>query len=218
MLGMKIAILMIRITVNRNKAYMTYTSTVDEIKTEVFRKSIHFLIAMVPSLAMISKTGTLALLALGVLVYSYAETLRLSGVVVPIISQVTSLAARKRDHGRFVLGPVTLGLGAMLALLLYPSPAASIAIYALAFGDGFASLVGKVFGKIRPAFLMGKSVEGSLACFLAVFYFAYKISGSIVVALLSAITATLLEVLPLKDYDNILMPIGVGFAVQFLQP
>jgi dolichol kinase len=197
---------------------MTYTSTVDEIRTEVFRKSIHFLIAMVPSLAMVSKVGTLALLASGVLIYSYAETLRLSGVVVPLISQVTSLAARKRDQGRFVLGPVTLGLGAMLALLLYPAPAASIAIYALAFGDGLASLVGKIFGKIRPAILMGKSVEGSLTCFLAVFFMAYRTSRSFAVAALAAMTATLIEVFPLKDFDNILMPMGVGFAVQFLQP
>jgi len=147
---------------------MIYTSTVDEIRTEVLRKSIHFMIAMVPSLAMISKMGTLALLALGVLVYSYAETLRLSGVVVPLISPITSMASRMRDQGRFVLGPVTLGVGAMLALLLYPAPAASIAIYALAFGDGLASLVGTLVGRIRPSFLMGKSLEGSLSCFVAV--------------------------------------------------
>lgn len=197
---------------------MVYTSTFDEVRTEILRKSIHFLIALVPTMAMISKTGTLALLACGVLVYSYAETLRLSGIIVPVISQITSMAARKRDMGRFVLGPVTLGIGAMLALLLYPAPAASIAIYALAFGDGFASLVGKLVGTIRPSFLMGKSVEGSLACFIAVFFLSYRVSGSISVATVAAFTATLIEVFPLKDYDNILMPIGVGFAVQFLQP
>jgi dolichol kinase len=45
----------------------------------------------------------------------------------------------------------------MLSLLLYPDPAASIAIYALAFGDGLASLVGKLVGRIRPASLWGRS-------------------------------------------------------------
>ena len=197
---------------------MIYSKMADEIQTEIVRKSIHFLIALVPSMAVISKSGTLAVLALGVLVYSYAETMRLSGVVVPLISHITSLAARRRDQGRFVLGPVTLGLGAMLALLLYPAPAASIAIYALAFGDGLASLVGKLMGKVRPAFLMGKSMEGSLACFVAVFFMAYRISRSFSIAIIAAITATVIEVFPLKDFDNILMPIGVGFAVQFLQP
>ncbi|MCA1949000.1 MAG: phosphatidate cytidylyltransferase [Treponema sp.] len=197
---------------------MIYSKTADEIQTEIIRKSIHFLIALVPSMAVISKSGTLAVLALGVLVYSYAETMRLSGLVVPLISQITSLAARQRDQGRFVLGPVTLGVGAMLALLLYPAPAASIAIYALAFGDGLASLVGKLLGRVRPAFLMGKSLEGSLACFIAVFFIAFRISRSLPVALIAGLTATVIEVFPLKDFDNILMPIGVGFAVQFLQP
>jgi dolichol kinase len=167
---------------------------------------------------MISTTGTFVLLILGVMLYSYAETLRLSGVVVPFISQVTVMAARKRDQGRFVLGPVTLGIGAMLALLLYPAPASSIAIYALAFGDGLASLVGKVFGKVRPSMLMGKSVEGSFACFLAVFLITYRISKSISLSFATAIVATLIELFPLKDFDNIIMPIGVGFVVWFLQP
>jgi dolichol kinase len=124
------------------------------------------------------------------------------------------MAARVRDQGRFVLGPVTLGLGALLALLLYPSPAASIAIYALAFGDGFASLVGKIFGRIRPAFMLGKSVEGSAACFIAVLIAAYSVSRNIGLAVLAAITATIVEALPLEDYDNIAIPITVGFAAQ----
>ena len=58
-----------------------------------------------------------------------------------VVSGLTVAAARPGDAG-FVLGPATLGLGAMLALLLYPLPASAIAIYALAFGDAAASVVG----------------------------------------------------------------------------
>ncbi|MDR0388241.1 MAG: phosphatidate cytidylyltransferase, partial [Treponema sp.] len=97
---------------------------------------------------------------------------------------------------------------------LYPSPAASIAIYALAFGDGFASLVGKVFGRIRPAFLQGKSVEGSAACFIAVIVSAYAVSRNFGLAFFAAVVATVVEALPLEDYDNIALPLSVGFAVQ----
>jgi len=133
-----------------------------------------------------------------------------------VVSSLTAIASRSRDQGRFVLGPVTLGLGAMLSLLLYPSPAASIAIYALAFGDGLASLVGKLFGRYRPSWLLGKSIEGSLACFVAVYVAAYQVSADLRTALLSAFVATAVEALPLEDYDNIVLPISVGFAVQFL--
>jgi dolichol kinase len=187
-----------------------------EIKTELVRKSMHFLIALSPGMAALNRPLTVALLMAGTLFYALMETLRLSGVEVPLVSSLTSMASRPRDKDRFVLGPVTLGLGALLALLLYPSPAVSIGIYALAFGDGFASLVGKTFGKHRPAFMLGKSVEGSLACFSAVFVTAYGVSRRCTVAFAAALTAAMVEALPLEDYDNLALPVIVGFVAQLL--
>jgi len=186
-----------------------------ELSSEIIRKSLHFLIALTPSLAAVNKMATVFLLITGVLGYTLMETLRLSGVKVPVISSLTGMASRPRDFGRFVMGPVTLGLGALCALLLYPSAAAAIAIYALAFGDGFASLVGRFLGKWRPAFLYGKSIEGSVACFTAVLLISYAVSGNLHIALVAAFTATAVEALPLEDYDNLLIPITVGLAVQF---
>jgi dolichol kinase len=194
----------------------TYTEKADiyEVRTELIRKAMHFLIALSPGMAAVNRPATVILLMIGTMSYACMESLRLSGVQIPVISFLTNIASRPRDKERFVLGPVTLGLGALLALLLYPSPAASIAIYAMAFGDGFASLIGKLFGRIRPAFLLGKSVEGSLACFLAVFFTAYRVSLNYRVALFAAITAALTEALPLEDYDNIVLPLTVGMVVQ----
>jgi len=189
---------------------------ISELKTEIVRKSIHFLIALSPFMASINRPVTVLFLMAGTLGYTLMEYLRFSGVKVPVISSLTSMASRSRDMGRFVMGPVTLGFGALLALLLYPSPVASIAIYALAFGDGFASLVGKFFGKWRPAILCGKSVEGSLACFAAVFISAFAVSHSINIAFIAAFTATVVEALPLEDYDNMAIPVTVGLAVQFI--
>jgi len=185
-----------------------------EAKTEMVRKSIHFLIALSPGMAAINYSLTVLVLMAGVLGYTFMEQLRLSGVEVPLVSTLTSMASRPRDKGSFVLGPVTLGLGALLALLLFPSPAACIGIYALAFGDGFAALAGKLFGRIRPAFLLGKSIEGSLACFTATFISAYLVSQSYVVSLVAAFTATSVEALPLEDYDNVALPLVVGAVAQ----
>jgi dolichol kinase len=186
---------------------------IHELKSEVVRKSIHFLIALSPSMAAVNRSLTIAILMAGTLFYACMECFRLSGRAIPFISSITAMAARTRDQGRFVLGPVTLGLGALLALLLYPSPAASIAIYALAFGDGLASLVGKLFGRTRPGFMLGKSIEGSAACFIAVLFAAYAVSGNFSLAFIAAVTATFVEALPLEDYDNIALPITVGFVV-----
>ncbi|MDR2019694.1 MAG: phosphatidate cytidylyltransferase [Treponema sp.] len=188
----------------------------EELTAELIRKSIHFLIALSPLMAAVNRSFTVALLITGIITYACLEKLRLGGRSVPLISFLTAAASRRRDRNRFVLGPVTLGLGALLALLFYPSPAASIAVYALAFGDGFASLVGKFFGRIRPPLLLGKSLEGSLACFTAVFIAAHGVSGRITVAAFAGFIAALTEALPLEDYDNIVLPLTVGFMVQLV--
>jgi len=131
---------------------------------------------------------------------------------IAVISRLTASAARRRDAGKFVYGPVTLGIGALLALMLYPEPAASIAIYALAFGDGLSSLVGKAFGSIRIPFTGGKSVEGSLTCFVAVLCSAYAVTGDAPRSAAIALIATVTEAIPSKDMDNILLPMLVGLA------
>jgi dolichol kinase len=210
-------LLFLSLPISRNQTVRADDTVKDmgELKTEIIRKAIHFLIALSPSMAAVNRSATVAFLMIGTLGYAFMEYLRLSGVKVPVISSLTGMASRPRDTGHFVMGPVTLGFGALLALLLYPSPVASIAIYALAFGDGIASLVGKFFGKMRPAFLFGKSVEGSLACFAAVLVSAYAVSGNMRIAFIAALTATVAEALPLDDYDNLTIPITVGLVVHF---
>lgn len=179
--------------------------------SEIVRKSLHFLIALVPAVALINfQLAVLALIS-GIMAYTVMEYLRLSGVTVPLISAITVIASRKRDIGHFVLGPVTLGFGALISLLAFPFRAAVIGIFALAFGDGLAGLIGKM-GKNRPAFLFGKSVEGSIACFSAVFVSAYLVSRNAGLSLAAALTATAVEALPLKDYDNIAIPIAVSLV------
>ena len=183
------------------------------IQHEFIRKSIHCLIGLTPLLAVWNYSFTIVFIAAGIFAYVYFESMRLNGFTIPIISSLTAMAARPKDEGRFILAPVTLGFGALLVLVLFPPLIAAIAIFALAFGDGFASLIGKIFGRIRPHFLFGKSVEGSLACFLAVFIASWRVSQSLSVSLTAAITATIVEALPLGDFDNILVPLITAFVL-----
>lgn len=186
------------------------------LEKEFVRKSIHLLIASIPVLASINISITIGLLTAGTLIYSYAETLRCSGSNVFLISNITVMAARERDNNRFVLGPVTLGLGALLTLLLYPNPAATIGIYALAFGDGLSSVFGKLFGRVRIPGLGGKTVAGSLTCFLAVFLATTAVSGLVFESVLIALAATAIEAIPLKDFDNLVIPVGTAAIAQLI--
>jgi dolichol kinase len=195
------------------------TVSIARVQGEIVRKSLHLLIAVVPVLASANLPATLGLLALGTLFYTFAEASRRHGNPILVVSDLTLIASRDRDQNGFVLGPVTLGLGAMLALLLYPLPSASIAIYALAFGDGFASLVGKIVGGPKIPLLQGKTVSGSLACFTAVFLFAFHVSHRPLESLIIAGAATVLEGIPTGNFDNIIIPFGVGMvAAKLLIP
>jgi phytol kinase len=188
------------------------SALVQRFPGEVVRKSLHLLIALVPPLASLNLPFTLFLLAFGVVFYSFAEASRQSGRPVFIVGDLTLIASRDRDNGKFVLGPITLGLGAMLALSLYPSPASSIAIYALAFGDGFASLAGTMLGGPKVPYLHGKTFSGSIACFFAVFFTTMALTSRPLQSFCIAAVATVLEAVPVGNYDNLVIPFGVGLA------
>lgn len=188
----------------------------EEISIEITRKSIHLLIALTPSLLALSRTFTIALLGTGILAYSIFEALRLQGIRIPLISWLTSRAARLRDNGNFVKGPVTLGLGALLSVLIFPPIQASIAIYILAFGDGFSSLVGKTFGRVTLPYTGGKSLEGSMTCFLTSFLSSYLVSSQLFASLGIALMATIVEAAPTKDWDNIVLPLAAGMMAVIL--
>lgn len=186
------------------------------LEKEFVRKSIHLLIASIPFMASINISITIGLLTAGTIIYSYSENLRCSGTPVFLISKITMIAARERDSNKFVLGPVTLGLGVLLTLLLYPNPAASIGIYALAFGDGLSSIFGKMFGRKVLPFFKNKTIAGSLTCYIAVFVTCYTVCGNFEKSIVIAFGATFIEALPLKDFDNLLIPVGTAALAQLI--
>ncbi len=195
---------------------ISQTATVNDLLKEFFRKSIHFCAALVPWFAARHFNLTIVLLSAVVCFYSWSEHRRLGGFAVPVMSRITVLAARKRDEGRFVLGPVTMAVGVLLTLLLFPPQAARVGIYALAFGDGIASLAGKLWGRTRIPLTGGKTLEGSLACFLAVYCAALTVNRNPVQSLEIAGLAVAVELIPIKDYDNLVIPLAIASAAALL--
>lgn len=194
------------------------------ISKEIFRKTIHLCSAAVPFLASKNKTVVIILLAAALVFYSVSEIIRLSGKEVFLVSAITEAAARKRDENKFVLGPVTLVCGIILSLLLWDPVSSAVGIYALAFGDGLASLAGKLFGRVKIPLAQGKTAAGSLTCFAAIFiscwctllYSSIPVDVNVsLVALRIAALGMFIEVLPLKDLDNVLIPLVLGGAAHF---
>ena len=188
----------------------------NSILKELFRKTIHLCSAFIPLFLTFAKYPIIILLLCALVFYTVSEILRLNGITIPLISKVTEVASRKRDENKFVLGPVTLVLGIVIASLLWKPEARTIGIFALAFGDGLASLFGKLFGRVHIPLTNGKTVAGSLTCFIAVYVSSFCVCKNCFVSLILAFVAMLVEVVPMKDFDNIVIPILIGGIAQVL--
>ena len=64
---------------------------------EVFRKSIHLCSAFVPTLLSVAYKPVLFLLLAALVLYSFTEFIRLKGINVPVVSKITSIAARETE-------------------------------------------------------------------------------------------------------------------------
>ena len=183
---------------------------------ELFRKSIHICSSLIPLFLKLAYWPVIGLLIFAVITYTISELLRARDINIPVISKVTEIAARKRDENRFVLGPVTLVCGILCAALLLPLDCARVGIFALAFGDGFASLMGKLIGKITIPGAHGKTAAGSLTCFFAVFISNYACCRNCLLSLIVALCAMFIEILPLSDFDNLIIPPVIGWIYSLL--
>lgn len=181
---------------------------------EIFRKSIHLCSALVPLALRFFYKTTVALLFLAALVYTISQIMALHGKRIPLVSDITDMAARERDRGKFVLGPLTLVLGIVAAALLLPPKAAAAGILALAFGDGLASLAGKIWGNLHIPYTGGKTCAGSLMCLTAIFISSFCVLGRTDAALAIAMCGMIVEALPLKDFDNLVIPLLLGSLAQ----
>lgn len=177
---------------------------------EIFRKSIHMCTALVPLLLKWQYSLTIVLLFTALVLYSVVQIIMLHGKSIPFVSLVIDVASRSRDDGKFVLGPVTLVLGILVSAFLYSETACAVGVFALAFGDGLASLGGKFLGRLRVPFTGGKTCAGSLVCLTAIFVSTYAVTRNAFLSLICSVCGMLIEILPLKDFDNLAIPVLIG--------
>ncbi len=113
----------------------------------------------------------------------------------------------------------------VIILLLFDRPEIGLVSgSALALGDGMSGLIGKKYGNIRPSLFRGKSIEGSIAFFLAgtaggilsMEWLGLLESFEMVVLVGVAVAiGAIFEVLSEGGIDNITVPTSVGLSMFF---
>jgi dolichol kinase len=169
----------------------------------------------VPFLAAWSVPGvTLLLLALAA-GYLVLEFWRVHGVHLPLAHRLTQVVLRRSESRRLATAPLTLAFGMMVSLWCLPLRVAQSCILIAAVADSAASIIGARWGRLFWSHNRVKSLEGSIA-----FLVSAVVCASVYLPLRSAvpmaIIATLIESLPLQDWDNFLMPVGAGLIAATL--
>lgn len=122
----------------------------------------------------------------------------------------------RRHEMKDFTGATFLLFSSLLCVAFFSPPIASASIALLSIGDTFAALVGMNFGKRRFGSL-GKSLEGSLACFVTCLIFGILWLSNPILALTGAVAATLAELINIPVDDNLRIPLISGLAVTMMQ-
>jgi len=200
------SILILLNTRNADYTPMAHYSFVNEL----LRKGIHLTsIIIVLVYAFYGKQAVLTLLITYLVLILVIEHLRLDrGLELPFINPLF----RQKEIAN-IGSHVFFTLGALVAVAVFSREIAYAAILMTTFGDMSAALVGRSIGKHR-VLRSGKSVEGCTAEFFVDFVIGYAFLSSLPLALLMALTATLVETFFRRIDDNLAIPVFSGFVVE----
>lgn len=117
-----------------------------------------------------------------------------------------------RDHERYnLLGSTYLLLSSLICVYAFSKPVAVAALGFLIVGDSSAAIVGRAIGRVR---ILGKTLEGSLACLVACLIVVWVVPDiGLRQGIIGAVMATVFELLPVPLDDNLRIPIAAGFAM-----
>ncbi len=124
-------------------------------------------------------------------------------------------ALERRENMKFPgKGAILYGISVGITVLFFDSIPAQCGIIALAYGDAFSTIIGRIFGKRKIPWNKKLSLEGSIA-----FVLATIILGSLFIpvylAFLAAIVGAFIETIPKVD-DNISIPLFTAFILSII--
>jgi dolichol kinase len=184
------------------------------LRRELQRKSIHLGMIIIP-----------------VWVYFTPKNWGLLGLIIATFATVVLDLLRLTDHRlrqfflrlfrslirsheeEHLLGSTYFMIAALLSVLAFEKMIAISALTFLIIGDTVAAVVGKRFG--TPLY-WGKSLQGSLGCFVSCLLIGAALLDEPLIAVAGALAATIAEALPVPMDDNMRVPIVSGLVMQIV--
>jgi len=118
-------------------------------------------------------------------------------------------AILKRKEGSRLTGTTYLLLSSLAVFLFFEKYVAVTSLFFLSIGDLMATIIGGRFGRLR---IFNKSLEGSLACLVSCLLIGIVMTWVspvmvLPVAIVGAVSATIVEFLPIPIDDNLTIPL-----------
>jgi len=184
-------------------------------RREIFRKAVHLTGSVFPFLARLNERATVITLLSVIVAYLLSEMFRTFGLSLSVLSSITRRAQRHSEKKGIIIGPVLLGLGIAATIMLFRFEVYLPAVLVVAVSDSVSALVGRRFGRVHILGLKNRTLEGSLAFFISAFAILVPFYP-LPQALLATIVATLMELVPVYNLDNFLIPLGTALILTFL--
>jgi len=190
---------------------------------ELIRQLLHGSAVLIPILWLNGPSWHLPILSVIAslcVVFAVSEALRSQGISIPLITNLVQAAGREEEIGRYAISPLLFAAGVSLPLLVstvlgIPLIGAA-SVCAFLVGDPLSTIGGLLLGRHHYPFNRRKTLEGTLTgfsfAFLALLFFMAPLS-----ALLCAVIAGLIELLPLRIDDNLAVPILTTTILAVLQ-
>jgi dolichol kinase len=197
------------------------------LKSEVYRKSIHLFSLFIPVLYyfLFSKSQAVLFLFLasaGMILLDYMKR-DLKGIG-KLYNKILGGLLRydeKNFKEKVITGGTLFVIGIFIAVVLFQKNVAISAVTILIVCDSASALVGKSIGRHK---LIGeKTYEGTAAFLITgiiliflILPVTFNVHGEIYIAIVSLIIAAVIEVMPWKLDDNILVPLAYGISYTVL--
>ncbi len=193
--------------------------TSDKLKTELLRKAIHFANIWIPLSYVYIFTTKESFITFFMVISIISVIIELSRVRLPFMKNLFNrwFNFMLKDHelkGRLTGASWTF-IGAVIVGVLFSKDVAIISLLFLHVGDPMAAIIGLKFGKTKA---FGKTLEGTSAGVIACIIVALPFTSiPIYSRILAASWAMLMELLPWRIDDNVIIPLSGALMLWITQ-
>ena len=180
---------------------------------ELLRKLLHLSNLIIPFTYLLYFDSKVEILIILLPITSFSlliEYLRINSKSVKnIFDKYLFLMLRNHEKSGKYTGATWVFISSILSIGIFPKDIAIISLIYMSIGDTAAGLIGRKYGKIK---IYNKTLEGALAGFIICLMVGLMIDLNISKSILTigALSAAIIELLPISIDDNIRIPLFSG--------